>query len=342
VSKIEFAKKEDQVWLLDPKDGFTKKRISFEVRKDPLTGHVSRILPHRRRQLETEIPREMIEASRKGCPFCPDQVVSSTPKFIPEIVPEGRIQKGRAVLFPNAFPYARYNSVIVFSGDHFLHLDQFTVDTIKDGFLAAREGILRIEKREPENEYASINWNYLPQAGGGLYHPHLQIIVQDTPTATHEAVLAGLEQYQKEKNSFFWEDLLREEKRRAERYIGSCGDIHFMAAFSPLGVLGEVIILFSGRSGIAEISDKDWTDFSSGLIKLFGYLSKMRIFSFNLSLFSGHREGSMFWVYGRVCPRMIIPPWNTSDINYLEKLHGEVICVISPEDLYKDIAPFFS
>jgi hypothetical protein len=38
---------------------------------------------------------------------------------------------------------------------------------------------------------------------------------------------------------------------------------------------------------------------------------------------------------------MSLPPWNTSDINYFEKLHGEVICVISPEEWSQEIKPYF-
>ena len=339
--KIDLYKKEDEVWLLDPKDGYARKKMQFEVRKDPLTGHVSRILPYRRRQLETAIPEEMVEASRKNCPFCPDQVVTSTPKLIPEIAPEGRISRGRAVLFPNSFPYARHNYVIVLSEEHFLHLGQFTIDILKDGFLVAQDGIVRVLKREPENEYPSINWNYLPAAGGGLYHPHIQDVVQDLPTTSHGRSLEGMERHRKKWGSFFLEDLLSEERSRGERYIGNYGDVHFLAAFSPLGVLGEITILFSDRFGIEEITEKDWTDFSKGLIGIFGYLEKARIFSFNLSLFSGNGDGIKSWVYGRLCPRMIIPPWNTSDINYLEKLHGEVICVITPERLSEELKPIF-
>ena len=339
--RIELYKKEDQVWFLDPKDGFTRKKVQFELRKDPLTGHVSRILPYRRRQLEAVIPEEMIEASKKNCPFCPDQVVSSTPKLVPEIAPEGRISRGRAVLFPNSFPYARHNCVIVLSDQHFLHLDQFTVDILKDGYLVAQDGIIRVLKREPENKYPSINWNYLPTAGGGLYHPHIQVVIQDVPTTSHGRCLEGVERHQKEWNSSFWEDLLSEERNRGERYIGNCGNVHFLVAFSPLGVLGEIIILFSDRIGIKEITERDWTDFSEGLIRIFGYLREARILSFNLSLFFGSGDGIRSWVYGRLCPRMIIPPWNTSDINYFEKLHGEVICVITPERLSEELKSAF-
>jgi len=342
VARIEFHKKEDQAWLLDPRDGFTRKAIPFEVRKDPLNGHVSRILPFRRRQAEVRVPEEIVEASRKGCPFCPDQVTSSTPQFIPEIASEGRIRRGKAVVFPNSFPYARHNWVVVISESHFLHLDQFNVDILRDAFLAGQDGISRACKSFPDLRYSSVNWNYLPQAGGGLFHPHLQVVVDEVPTLSQGRDLEALKGYQSQNDSFFWEDFLEEEKRRGERYLGHHGNVHFMVSYSPRGVYGEVTVLFSGRSTILDITPADWEHLGHGLTTLFEYLNGKGLMSFNLSLFSGAMDCLGSWVYGRLCPRILIPPWNTSDINYFEKLHEEVICVVSPEEITKELKPFFS
>ena len=135
MKKIEFEKREERAEFLDQREGYSRKSIPFEIRKDPLTGHISRILPFRRRLLETVLSLETIEASKKGCPFCPEQIESLTPKFVPEIAVEGRIRKGKATSFPNSFPYARHNWVVVLSEEHFYHLQQFTVEILRDGFL---------------------------------------------------------------------------------------------------------------------------------------------------------------------------------------------------------------
>jgi galactose-1-phosphate uridylyltransferase len=342
VAEIKFEKREERAELLDQREGYARKGISFETRIDPLTGHVSRILPFRRRLTEAVISQEVLEASKKGCPFCPDQVDSMTPKFIPEIAPEGRLRKGRAVSFPNSFPYARYNWVVVLSDDHFYHLDQFSTEILKDGFLVAQEGIKRIGKGEPAFTYSSINWNYLPQSGGGLYHPHFQVVVDQNPTVSQRGVLEGLKNYQRQKGSLFWHDLLSEEMKSGKRYLGRHGDVHFLSAFSPRGILGEILMLFADRSTIDEITEEDWIGFSEGLVRVFHYLKERQTFSFNLALFSGTISEVHSWVYAKLCPRILIPPWNTSDINYFEKLHDEVICVISPEDMAEGLRPFFA
>ncbi len=338
---MNFERKSEASEFLDAREGFGRKGIPFEVRKDPLTGHVSRILPFRRKLTEPTVSPEVIEASRKGCPFCPEQVESLTPKFIEEIAPEGRIRKGRAVSFPNSFPYARYNWVVVLSDDHFYHLDQFSTEIVRDGFMCAQEGIRRVEANQPEFRFSSINWNYLPQSGGGLYHPHLQVVVEQFPTFAQERVIEGLSHYQRSMNSFFWEDLLAEEIRRGERYLGSFGDVHFLVSFSPGGIFGEVTILFMHRETVGEITEEEWTNFSEGLIRIFQFLKERQNCSFNLALVSGTFPEVRSWTYAKLVPRMLIPPWNTSDINYFEKLHGEKICVISPEDMAEGIRPFF-
>lgn len=341
MDKIQFFKKEEQSWFLDPKEGFLKKYFSFEIRRDFLTGHVSRILPYRRKYPEVLISVETLETSKKVCPFCGDQITSSTPKLLPEIAYEGRIRRGKAWLFPNAFPYARYNWVIVLSEEHFLYPDQFSVEILRDGFLLAQDGIKKIEQIKPELQFGYVNWNYLPSAGAGLFHPHMQVIIEDVPTSSHKRVLDGINRYQIEGKHSYWQDYLSEEIKRGERYIGHQGDVHFLTAFSPRGIFGEIFILFFNRSVINEVSIEDWTHFSQGLIKVFYYL-RGYIPSFNLSLFSGNVNGSQSFVYGRLCPRMIIPPWNISDINYFEKLHDEVMCVVSPEELCKNLKPFFT
>ena len=51
----------------------------------------------------------------------------------PTIVPEGRIRRGEAVLFPNLVPYSKYSSVSVYSPEgHFLPLRELTPKLVAD------------------------------------------------------------------------------------------------------------------------------------------------------------------------------------------------------------------
>lgn len=340
MGKIEFIKVEKSSTFLDPNDVYSKKTVYFEVRRDPLTDQISRILPYRRKLGELIIPPEKIEESRQSCPFCPDKISASTPKLLPEIAPEGRVKIGKAVLIPNSFPYAQYNLLVIFSEEHFLSLDQFDIELLMNAFLLAQEGIKRLRKCYKDINFSSINWNYLPPAGGAIYHPHLHIVAEDNPTSYHQKVIERLKAYKEKEGTSFWEDYLKEEMERGQRYIGCQGDIHFLAAFAPKGIFGEILILFPKRNLIEEITQEDFTDFSKGLINIFKYL-KTHTLSFNLSLFSGDHDDKGSCVYGRLCPRMLVPPWNTSDINFLEKLHHEVMCTVSPEELCQELSQIF-
>ncbi len=341
--RIEFENQKIKSEFLDPSAGFEKRELFIELRRDYLTGHISRVLPFRRRRISGHtITSEVIEESRKTCPFCPEAITHSTPKFTSETPPEGRLRRGRCVLFPNQFPYASQNWVTVLSEEHFIPIDGFRGEILTDGFILCQEAIFRRMGLKSNGVYSSINWNYLPSAGGGIIHPHLQVVVEEFPTASHRAVLAGLKRYEEERGSNFWEDFLLVEMERRERYLGSFGNVHFIVSFSPRGVLGEVIILFSRRKTFEDLSAKDWGDFSEGLLRIFSYMKNKGIESFNLSLFSGSSEGTPSWVYGRFCPRLLLPPWGTSDINYFEKLHGELICIVLPEELCEEVKPYFS
>lgn len=340
---IEFEKKKLKTEFLDPALGFEKRELCFELRRDFLTGHTSRLLPFRRRKISGErITSEVIEESRKNCPFCPESIPNATPRFTSEIDPDGRLRRGNCTLFPNQFPYAGQNWVTVLSEEHFIPIDGFTVNILRDGFILSQEAVLRWAGSRNDGIYSSINWNYLPSAGGGVIHPHLQVVVEDFPTVSQRAVLEGLKRYEEERESNFWEDYLSEEMERGKRYLGSFGDVHFILAFSPHGVLGEIMILFARRETLKDLSFKDWGDFSEGLLRIFRYLKGIAIESFNLSIFSGNSGNIKSWIYGRFCPRVMLPPWGTSDINYFEKLHGEVICSISPEELCEEMRPDFS
>lgn len=340
---IEFENRKFKIEFLDPSLGFERKELFIEIRRDCLTGHISRVLPFRRRRISGHtISQEVIEESRKNCPFCPTSIPRLTPKFTPETHPEGRLKRGSCTLFPNQFPYASQNWVTVLSEEHFIPIEGFRADIIRDGFILSQEAILRVEGKKGNVHYSSINWNYLPAAGGGIIHPHLQVVAEEFPTFSHRAVLEGLKRYGEERGGCFWEDYLSEEMERGERYLGSFGEVHFIVAFSPRGVLGEIIILFFQRKTIGDLSLEDWGGLAEGLLRIFSYMKDRGIESFNLSIFSGNTGDTQSWVYGRFCPRLLLPPWGTSDINYFEKLHGEVICIASPEELCEEMRAYFS
>src|SRR5215472_5910854 len=115
--------------ILDPRHDHQPMPSEVEVRWDPLLGYSSRLvrggghlLPPSDFDLEAFGRR-----TQEGCFFCPTRLEAVTPRFPADLVPEGRIRRGEAVLFPNIQAYALYTSVSVYSADlHYLPLDRMT------------------------------------------------------------------------------------------------------------------------------------------------------------------------------------------------------------------------
>ena len=102
--------------LLDPRNGFERTTVAVETRRDPLTGQSCRILP------AGSFPPpalhdldDLAARTRESCPFCGSRVEEVTPRFPPEVWPEGRIRRGEALLFPNLVPYAKWSAVSIYS-----------------------------------------------------------------------------------------------------------------------------------------------------------------------------------------------------------------------------------
>ncbi len=323
--------------LLDVASGFNEKSIPIEIRTDLFTGCVSRVLKFRNKLPKIAADTETIAKSKALCPFCPEVRDALTPKFPPSIAPEGHIRYGKAVVLPNAFPYSRYCGVTLFSDEHFLHLNQFSPEILHDAFQAAITYIRRVQSSDPEVKYASINWNYLMSAGGGLYHPHLQAVVNRQPTHFHGHLIGQSANYRDRHQKNYWESLLEYEKSQSVRYLFQYGKVAFLSVFSPKGMFGEILALFTGVTGIDEIADQDWSSFENGLSRILGCFSGLNLNSLNMTLLLTLSPVSDCCIQARITPRMSLPPWGTSDVNYFEKGHNEIIVVFAPEDLAAEI-----
>jgi UDPglucose--hexose-1-phosphate uridylyltransferase len=332
-----FQKRKSESVLLDFTSEFKEKSIPLEVRTDLFTGCVSRILKFRNKLPESRPDNDAIEKSKSTCPFCPGHRDLFTPKFPPSIAPEGRIQFGNAVVLPNAFPYSRYCGVTLFSDEHFLSLDRFTPQMLHDAFQAGVMYIDRVKASDPEVKTASINWNYLMSAGGGLYHPHLQVVVNRQPSHFHQHLMDQSRAYGLESGKNYWQGLLAYEKKLQERYLFSEGKIEFLSVFSPKGMFGEVLALFTGMTSLTAIGDAEWAAFQNGLSRILRSFHRMNLNSLNMTLLLNLSPCEDFEIQARITPRMSMPPWGTSDVNYFEKGHNEIIVVLPPETLGEEI-----
>lgn len=327
---------------LDPFNNFQEKQVTFEVRYDEITGVSSHILPYRVRIAQKPDVDSYLEKSPESlCPFCSGLVEKLTPKFTPDIIPAGKFQQGDACLFPNAFPYDQNNNVAIFSSRHFVPLIDLTSAFMKNGLKVCGDYFHRMAEMNLGYKYCSINWNYMPPAGGGLIHPHLQTLAGFKPTNYMQRLLSSAQNYAELSGGNLWRNLIVLEREAGERFIASTGSINWLVSFAPKGMAGEIDFIFKEKTSFFELTEANFDELANGLSKVFSYLYLNNFMSFNMSLYAPLINDRNFWVQGKIVPRFEINPLGTSDINYFEKLHNEVICPVVPEELCRELQPYF-
>jgi UDPglucose--hexose-1-phosphate uridylyltransferase len=316
-----------------------------EFRTDPLTGRTLRLVPFSLdRIIRPDLDALEQQSRQLFCPFCPPNVTRITPVFPPDLVPEGAIRIGEAYGFPNLGPYDVYGAVIVLSPErHFVRLDAFDAGLVADALLAAHAHLQRVARADPAARYRFIAWNYMPASGGSLVHPHLQSNAGYYPTNLQRETVEASERYRAAHGSNYWSDLLEQERRLGERYIGRLGGAEWLTAFAPLGRLSDIVAVFPGRASVLDLTGRDLRDLAAGLLKVFSWLDRRNLVSFNLATYSGFDAGS-FWTHVRLTPRgsLLYSPVETSDQFYYQTLQEENVCILPPETSAAMLRPSFT
>ena len=340
---MEFPKTVIAAQLLSP-PSFERDTHLIEYREDPLTGMLCRINTRRTKRIRkapvTDLSEIMAESG--DCPFCPQNIEQATPLFTEDFCPGGRIRWGECYLFPNLFPLAEYHATGTLTSRHFLDLDQFQVEMVIDSMRATKEYLLWVQRHNREVRYPIYLWNHLPPSAASILHPHVQILVDRKPTSYQQGLLQSSRDYFLKKGSNFWEDLVEEEKKRGERYIGGKGSVAVIASYAPQGNR-EVQIIFREISNLAELSEPEIIDFADCVIRLLYGYKQMGINSFNLSTFSaplGERLDH-YSLHAKLISRPVLQPFYRNDTGILERLHYEADIEIEPEVVAKELKALF-
>ena len=321
--------------FLDPFQGFSETQRYSEVRRDPLTGHSTRILDFPVREIKKADIRSLIEESRAFCPFCPEVVEQVTPKFHPDLLCKERYSQGEALCVPNVFPYDENGAVCVMTKEHYMPLTGFNRKIMTDALKCCFEYLTDVVVRQPDMIYQSVNWNYMPLAGGSIVHPHLQITASSSSTNYYTDMLPALTRYRKEHDSDFWYDLRDVELKLGQRCIAVTDTVTWLVAFAPMGVFDILGIIHDALTP-GDITDKTLADLAGGILNVLRYIDSLNLSSLNMSLYF-HLNDSAFTPHLRICPRVSIPPFDTSQINYMKMLHNETLTTMKPEDICNGI-----
>lgn len=330
--------------IVDPRQATQTKSVPVEVRQDPLTGRTSRICHFGRLTWQKPDLDKLVAGTETACPFCPDKVLAATPLFPKDIIPDGRLAREDAVLFPNLAPYDGLGAVATLGRRHFIPMAEIEPLHIRRGFLLAFDFFRRVrELKHPESVYHLISWNYMPPSGSSLIHPHLQVFATSTAPNELRQELTAAEAYLDRLGSNYWDDLVQAERAQGERYLGKTGRISWLAGFAPFGVAGDVIGVAADCRTTLDLSESDLTDLAFGLTRAMAAYDQMGLYSFNVCVFPGAEPDRFARLHVVFSPRIYYNPvLHTPDATALRTLYGESICAVFPEEIAGILRPHFT
>jgi len=334
-ANIEFRATKKRSQIHDPRKGFELCEIESEVREDPLTGETARIchfaLPAR------QLPELawLAESTRAGCPFCPERVEAITPRYPDAFVAGGRLRRGEAVLFPNLFPYDDVSAIVAMSREHFVPMHALPPDMIADSLKLARDFIRDAARSVKGREvFGIVTWNYMPPSGASQVHPHMQVIVTDTPGNALRRELAAESRFLERRGVAYPRALLEAERSAGQRLILEEDGIAWWAPYCPVGMLGDAQAVFAGRATLGACSDAELEAFARTLARMAAAYARLGQWSFNLTLLPEAEGGACgrHWLTARLLPRFYLHPHlHNSDVAYLQLLLGEKFGMLTPE-----------
>jgi UDPglucose--hexose-1-phosphate uridylyltransferase len=348
--KIRLEKHFQESTFHNPMLGNALDTQQLEIRKDPLTGYRSVF----NARLEDKVAlffgpsdpaliERLARETESRCFLCGDRWKQMTPAYAAEVIPEGRIEVGQAVLFPNLFPVSQVHAVTRVGASHYVPLKEFEVNSVREALHASLAFVKRISRAMATVRFISINGNYLGPAGASIAHPHFQIVGGDQPFSYLEHILELSRKYHGENGSCYWTDLLEMEKEAGDRFIGETGAVEWITAFSPQGS-NEILGILGQRRDFLEISEKDMEGLSEGFCKVLKGYDLLGMSTFNFSFYSGPlaTQDDSFRCYVRIISRQNVYENYRTDDYFLQKLLRDELILTPPESLASTMRKAFS
>lgn len=343
---IRFKKREEKALLHNPLKGFEIDSQPIEYREDPISGLTSFVRTGRAfwagvYKTDEALLERLIEETRGRCFFCPEKVATSTPMFPADFIPEGRLTRGGATLFPNLFAQKRYSAIITTTEKHYLKLNEFEPSLLINAFKLADLYIRRAHEKSGV-EYAEIGGNYLYPGGASMVHPHLQVIASHEAYYLMKVYIEKGKTYYRKYSQNFWEELVNKEKQLGERYLGKVGSTEWFTPFAPIRE-DEVDAVVQGKSNFLEFADHDWESLAQGLSRVLKAYHEKGLSCFNFAIYSGPlgKKLKYLWAGIKIVSRSSVQPYPVSDIWYSNCILLDGFVAEPPEQVAKEMRPYF-
>jgi galactose-1-phosphate uridylyltransferase len=338
---IDFEERDLEASVPDLGAGGAWTRVRLRWRRDPLTGASARILTGVKLQPPTRPDLTELAAKPAFCPFDSEHLETATVPFPAELTGEGRIRVGRAVVVPNILAYATHSAVGIYDpGQHFLDLDEMTPTLLGDALTAMVRHAQAVRRFDPTAQWSSINANYLPPAGASLVHPHLQS-AHDAHGVTGQRLLVERARAWQEERPPYWPALVAQEAG-GPRWVGQTGRVAWLTPFAPTG-FHEVWGVVASAADVTELTEEDCQALGQGLSRVLAAYRAWNLASFNFGLIGGgpraREDGHqvVLKVLSRSNPDLLY----RSDATYFERIWGEAMIDLSPEEVAEGVRARF-
>jgi UDPglucose--hexose-1-phosphate uridylyltransferase len=186
---------------------------------------------------------------------------------------------------------------------------------------------------DPESRWASINANHMLPSGSSLFHPHLQGIVDSTPT-TFQRLLADVPAAR-------FDAYVAAERKAGVRYLGDTGNVAWLVSFAPIAP-AELRAFIRGRASSAELDDDLTAELGHGLALALNAYAELGFESFNLAVYGAPPGTEGYPLNLRIACRSNLKPLYRSDSTFLERLHWEGAVDLRPETVAERIGSRFA
>jgi UDPglucose--hexose-1-phosphate uridylyltransferase len=177
-------------------------------------------------------------------------------------------------------------------------------------------------------------------AGASLIHPHLQS-AHDAHGLTGQRLLVERSRAWKERHGSYWAALV-EQEAGGPRWVGQIGRVAWLTPFAPTG-FAEVWGVVAGAADVTELTDEDCRSLGQGLSQVLAAYQAWNLASFNFGLVGGgphaHEDGHQ--VVLKVLSRSNPDPVYRSDATYFERIWGEALIDVSPEEVAESVRARF-
>jgi UDPglucose--hexose-1-phosphate uridylyltransferase len=349
-SRIHFESHIEKAGFFSPLAGMEFAEQTIEVRKDPLTGMTAVSSSELATKEEMFFGKtdwahadELAAKTREGCFFCPEKVFDVTPKYPEDLVPGGRIQRDRALVFPNLFPLAGVHAVVTYPEKHFLRPSDFTPDLLEEGLGAALDFVRAANRFYPRMVHIEVCCNHMLPAGASMVHPHFQVFGGESVPWQVEMYWQRSAEWQADTGISYWRALIEREIELGERYVHGSGGAHWLVPFAPTGGR-EVIAVVPDVDRLSQLGGDHVRGFAAGMSKVLGWYESEGLSAFNFTLFGGPLRGREpgFPVVLRVIARSAFKPDYRTDDYFLQKQLGGELIFASPEQMTTQLRGLFS